>query len=254
MVYCAWEAVNFRADRVVLGFDMALHQLDYGEMTSPAYSSIVRPEDIAAGTSSDWQNLAPDMPQHMEAVRQVAALLQAQGTTARAGYREVAFAEETPTDDTVPVDDFTKLQIAYEQVTSNVAPFAMFARAIGAIDWAKKSPLAFEQAIDMALQLESLVVARELARLGHEKHPDNTSLASAAHVLAPPEIIERNRPPKRGLSASMAWFEKHANEYRGRWIAIQNGGLLGIGLTRRELVDKLGELATESNVLIVRIP
>jgi len=151
-------------------------------------------------------------------------------------------------------EHLVSLRAAYEQVASNAASFAAFDSAVKAIDWNAAPPSAFEEAINMALQLDGIIIARELANRGHEKYPGNARLASAAHVLAPPRVIERNKPPKKGLSASMAWLGKHANEYRRCWVAVQNGDLLGTAATRSGLVEKLGELASESNVLIVRIP
>jgi hypothetical protein len=227
---------------------MALNQLGLGNVTYPTCSGIAQAEDFPAGTVTGWQ--VPEQPVGVFPSGVVLGWTRelAQGTTSEAGFQEFAFDVETPTAGATQPDDLARLQIAYAQVMANAAPFATFASAVRAIDWGAKSPSAFE------LQLEALVIARELARLGHGKYPGNASLASAAHVLAPPKVIERNRPPKKGLSASMAWLEEHANEYRGYWIAVQNGGLLDAAATRSDLVDKLGELAIESNVLIVRIP
>ena len=89
-------------------------------------------------------------------------------------------------------------------------------------------------------------VLSTLASLGY--------LERAARVLAPPKIVERNRPPQKGLSASMLWLQNHAGEYQGTWVALQDGELIDFASTRKELASKIGSAVGNSGVLITRIP
>ena len=36
------------------------------------------------------------------------------------------------------------------------------------------------------------------------------------------------------------WYEKNAFKYRGKWIAIRDGKLLGVALTLKELNNQIG--------------
>ncbi len=158
------------------------------------------------------------------------------------------------TDNVYTDEDSLKLQLAHEQVVYNQRPNTIFVRAIDSIDWCAKSPLFFKQAIELALELELPLIAFRLADNGHKVHPTNSYLERAARVLAPPKIVERNRPPQKGLSASMAWLRNHSEEYRGTWVAIQAGELIDFALSRKELISKIGDIAGDSGILIARIP
>jgi hypothetical protein len=52
----------------------------------------------------------------------------------------------------------------------------------------------------------------------------------------------------------MAWFEHHASEYRGLWVAVQSGELVGAAPSRKGLVEKLGPISNEPDIVISRIP
>ena len=158
------------------------------------------------------------------------------------------------TDNVYTDEDSLKLQLAYEQVAYNRFPDTILVRVIDSIDWCNKSPVFFKQAIELALELELPLIASRLADIGHRTRPMNSYLERAARVLAPPKIVERNRPPQEGLSASMVWLQSHAREYRGTWVAIRAGELIDFASSRMELISRVGDVAGDSGVLITRIP
>lgn len=150
--------------------------------------------------------------------------------------------------------DLQRLQIVYQQVTEHSASSMDFARAVAKIDWTTKPAEVLEPAINMAIALDGITIARQLAQIGRDRFPDDTRLSGLWRVLQPPRVIETNRPPKKGLSASIEWLQHHANEYRGYWVALVEGRLVGTDISRAALIEKLGDVATLSNILITWIP
>jgi hypothetical protein len=166
-----------------------------------------------------------------------------------------SYTSELTTDDSDPYDDeLWKLERVSRQIMDNMAPSVAFTEIIDSIDWCNKQPLFFRHVIDLALQLELIELARKLADSGSKFFPANQDLKKAAEILAPPKVIATNRPPQKGLSASMEWFERHANEYRGLWVAVSQGRLIEAAQSRNALTEKLGSLVQKPGILIVRIP
>jgi hypothetical protein len=150
-------------------------------------------------------------------------------------------------------NDLLRLQLAGDEIMHNSAPNAAFAEIVTALDWCNKPAWFFKQAIDLALQLELPVIAYQLASWGCKWHPTDPDLKRAERVLAPPKIIETDRPPRKGLSESMAWLQRHAAEYRGAWVALEAGELIGTAPSRDVLVRELGERGQRPEILITRI-
>jgi hypothetical protein len=150
-------------------------------------------------------------------------------------------------------ENLAALEAAYKQVVANAASSTVFVDVVDSIDWPNQPPALFKQAVDMALSLEAIHLARRLANLGHELHPDHVGLARIARIIAPPRVIDANRPPVKGISATMEWLAQHAGEYYGQWVAVQAGRLLGASASRKELVEALGELSDQSDILITRL-
>lgn len=130
---------------------------------------------------------------------------------------------------------------------------ASFQAVLERVNWSERTPAELMQAIQVALQLELLRLAYRLAETGHQLFPDDQALATAAHVIAPPKIIATDVPAKPGLELSMRWLNENAKRYRGQWVAMKNGELMGQAATRQALVDALGEQTSIIDI-ITRIP
>jgi len=72
-----------------------------------------------------------------------------------------------------------------------------FARLARTINWVHYPPTELVQAIDVALALDMIQVARELARKGQNLFPRNERIQRAAGVLSPPFFM-RTRPSQTG--------------------------------------------------------
>ena len=141
----------------------------------------------------------------------------------------------------------------YGSVHANKISPALVIEAINLIDWQSQPLSWFDEAIRMALAVDATSLAQELAVLGHELYPGDNTLAKWATVLAPPKIMDRDLPPLPGVSDTMEWLEAHSKNYYRQWVALRAGELLGNASSRKELVNQLGDLAAQSDVMITRI-
>lgn len=105
----------------------------------------------------------------------------------------------------------------------------------------------------MAITLEAIRLARRLAAQGLALYPDNVLLARRVEVLAPPRILETDRPPVPEISETATWVEQNASHYPGLWIAVLSTGLIATAPTRRELVEKIGEAVNRRDLIVVKV-
>lgn len=135
---------------------------------------------------------------------------------------------------------WARVEAAYEQARAHPEYYGEFADAVRRIDWDSAAVELFRQAVEMAMMLGAPKLARELVNLGLERFADDERLVRAAHVLAPPKLIRTYPAAGPELSASLDWFKEHAPKYRGQWVAVDAGKLLGAAASREELVKQVG--------------
>ncbi len=111
----------------------------------------------------------------------------------------------------------------------------------------------FVAAVRKALIEEAVSLARQLTERGLQLYPADAELVHYQQVLAAPKVISRS-PAKHNFSKTMRWLSAHSHEYLDRWIAVQDGVLLGQESTRTALVEQLGDIAEGEDVLITRVP
>lgn len=143
--------------------------------------------------------------------------------------------------------------VPFDEVVSSDSP-KEFMEAIASIDWSSQSPSELREAIDLAFQLGCHSVAIELASEGHKLFPHDLTLERIARVLAPPKLVRTGIPAIPGLRDSVEWFEKHREQYSGKWVAIRNGKLLASADSRAELSRTLDSLNTLTDVLVAKVP
>ncbi len=122
-------------------------------------------------------------------------------------------------------------------------------------DWSLHAPEEIFRAIDMTLmdmQLKRL--AMELAQQAGRLFPENKRAQYVAHVLSPPVArVVKDAPKPRGMRETMAWFDKHAKEYRGLWVAVREGSLLGASKDLKELKPLIGDGEDAVSTLVTRV-
>jgi len=180
-------------------------------------------------------------------------MLESQGSTSRNAIATEFIKDEGTIDHTSDAD-LLRLRIAYQQVISDQYPNSIFVEAVNTIEWMMKPAAFYEEAVDMALTLDAVAVARQLAKLGHDLYPDSPKLARFVNVLALPQKLNVDRLPKQGLSLAIQWMRHHTEEYRQQWVVIRNGELIASSISRDELVNTLGGELDAANVVVIWIP
>jgi hypothetical protein len=136
-----------------------------------------------------------------------------------------------------------------EQKDLSLAPLAdaadakderAFLAACTTIDWQQRTPEEFLQAIQWAFAAGAHMAARQLANRGAEYYPDSGELQRYARVLAPPRVVAANLPPDPATQANRDWLVSHGPQFRGKWVAVGNGELLGMANVLEELTEQFG--------------
>ncbi len=55
------------------------------------------------------------------------------------------------------------------------------------------------------------------------------------------------------LEASYRWFDEHAVEYKGQWVAVRTGILLGSAPTLHKLYEQIGAEKNDPQTSIVKV-
>lgn len=128
-----------------------------------------------------------------------------------------------------------------------------FAGLARGIEWIERQPKDLIRTIDLALMLDLVPLAQELAQRGKQLFPYDIHLQQAAKVLTPPIIIGKRPAQAKHLKASRDWLAEHSSEYRGQWIAVRDGILLGTAPTLKGLYGKIGLNANSADTVVVKI-
>jgi len=120
-------------------------------------------------------------------------------------------------------------------------------------DWAIRPPDELARAIDLALELELATLAMKLAQQGGRLFPEHQRLQQAARVLAPPVVIRKYPAQSAGLRESRTWLREHAAEYRGQWVAVREGKLLGAAESLAALKSLAGTELDPISTIVTRV-
>jgi hypothetical protein len=101
--------------------------------------------------------------------------------------------------------------------------------------------------------MEMIPLARDLAERGRKLFPNNERIRRLAAVLTPAVILGSRPSQPHGLELSQQWIREYASSYKNQWIAVQEGKLLGVASTLRELHEKLGPGGKAPSIIIVKV-
>jgi hypothetical protein len=128
-----------------------------------------------------------------------------------------------------------------------------FALLATAIDWSRHCATNLTRAIDLALTLDMISLARELAHQGSKIFPEDKRLQQAIAVLAPP-VVRGMRPAQSlHLTAAQRWFKEYASQYTGQWVAVRGNTLLGSAPTLQELHERIGAEGQTASTIVVKV-
>jgi hypothetical protein len=85
---------------------------------------------------------------------------------------------------------------------------------------------AFDRALQLAVELNLIDLARDLVARAVSRHPRDRKLEHWARVLAPPEVKLSSRKTESAQHAEWDWLREHGQEYRGKWVVLSAGKLV----------------------------
>jgi hypothetical protein len=128
-----------------------------------------------------------------------------------------------------------------------------FLRQLALLDQDTLSAPEAIQVIKMALLLDMPAVAIDLARHAGTRFPNDPDIQQAVALLAPTNAARpTTAPPVKGLRQSQEWLRQNAADYRGQWVAVHQGRLLGAARTLpalRELLTQAHHQDTSSTII-----
>jgi hypothetical protein len=124
-----------------------------------------------------------------------------------------------------------------------------FLEALNEIEWQDRTPEDFLRAIQLAFKVGAHLAARQLSVEGTKHYPADPEIRKYARVLAPPKVVSRKVPPDPTRRANREWLTAHSGDYKGQWVAIRNGKLLGAAKSLRDLIERIGN---KEDVLLTR--
>lgn len=127
---------------------------------------------------------------------------------------------------------------------------ARFARTVKAVAWQSRRPDEILKAVRFAIEAGAYLTARELSELGARLFPGDAALRNAAQVLAPPRVVGSRPADDPGLRANRDWLKAHWDEYKGKWVGLKSGVLVGVADSFDELRTR-GLLARD--ILVTRV-
>lgn len=125
-----------------------------------------------------------------------------------------------------------------------------FVSACNAIDWQIRSADEMAQTIHLALSAGAHLAARDLALQGARRFPDHPEIQRYARVLAPPKVKKSTLPTDSSLIANRDWLATRGHSYRGKWVGLRNGQLLGSASSLAALTKQIGDT---KGVLLTRV-
>jgi hypothetical protein len=128
----------------------------------------------------------------------------------------------------------------------------IFSKVAGSFDWDSFSVQDVINVIQLALECGAHLQARKLAAYGGNRFPENDVMQKYAKILGPTLVTDRNLPPDPAATADMNWLKNHNEEYRGQWVALRNGQLLGNAETRKDLLAQVNN-PKENRILITQV-
>ena len=143
-------------------------------------------------------------------------------------------------------------RLARLEVASATGDEEQFVEACHTVNWALEPAQSYARAVRMALAAGAHSIARKLASEGAERFPDHGELQKMASILAEPSVRRSSRSVDSGLTANRDWLKSQRSIYKGRWVALQNGQLLGVAATLEQLIEQVGEIKNRK-ILVTQV-
>ncbi len=131
-------------------------------------------------------------------------------------------------------DGFSRLEEA-----ANRGSEADFLKSLESIKWDDRTAAEFVRAIKLAFKAGAFRAALYIASEGLKHHSEDITLQKYVRVLKPNQPPAAEQPAEAKPQANREWLKAHANEYKGQWIALRNGELLGASRSLETLTEEV---------------
>jgi hypothetical protein len=139
------------------------------------------------------------------------------------------------------------------EATAQATDRRVFLEQLEGVDWAAHPADDLLRAIQLALSMNLVWPARDLAEQGMRLFPDHEPLRRAMRVFEPPTVRMTRGTPLKGVKESHDWLRTHAHEYRGQWIAVNQGRLLGAAHTLDELRPMIDQVEQPRSTIVTKV-
>ena len=102
-------------------------------------------------------------------------------------------------------------------------------------DWSYARPESSLRIVELAIALGFSSLAADFAAVAARTFPADQRAQSVARVLAPPTFSEAETSIPQRLVESRQWLRENAHRFRGKWVAVRDGRLLGAADHLRDL-------------------
>lgn len=123
-----------------------------------------------------------------------------------------------------------------------------------ALDGAAIVPFPCAAQIRVLVEKDKILAARKLLDLALRNSPTDPALEAWRRVLSPPRVLDRAaRANNSERTEEFQWFERDAEGYRGRWVAVEHDRLVAEAATLQELMSMLRAIEPKPNPIIHHI-
>jgi hypothetical protein len=140
--------------------------------------------------------------------------------------------------------------IAQLELTASTRDARAFEKTLEAINWQDRLSSDFIRAIQLALRMGAYTGARRIADLGRKCYPNNEEIRKYAIITAPPTVTSQRVRFDPSIRANRDWLKTHGDEYRGKWLGLRSGELVGSADSVDGLMELVGD---DKDVLITRV-
>lgn len=121
------------------------------------------------------------------------------------------------------------------------------------IEWANYNPEELLRAVDLALSLDLAALAMRLAQQGRNIFSTHERMQQAGQVLTPPVVRLVETSSAQAQAASQEWLRENAIQYRGQWVAVRAGTLLGTAVSLSDLMPVISRNTEALDILVTKV-
>jgi transcriptional regulator with XRE-family HTH domain len=83
--------------------------------------------------------------------------------------------------------------------------------------------------------------------------PGQDFVLQQSAVLSPHVAVKTQPAQTSHIDVSQQWLKEHGSEYKGQWVAVHNGMLLGVAPTLKQLHKQIGPEGKTAQTVIVKV-